>query len=159
MHQQSSRTRTGFLCLSLLVVTLCACAKVNDGAMRLVSTKVDAYLIVNGQLLTGDVLLIPDRTGRVSFSANTGTIGSCSGVLRYTATNAGELDLRCNDGTQVALQTTLMSETRGYGYGNTTLGPASVAFGLSEQDARAFLTVPPGKTLAPDSESGALQLQ
>lgn len=123
----------------VLALLLCGCAKVNDAGLRLVSTKVDAWLIVNGQQLSGTVLLVPDRSGRVSFSADQGAITGCSGGLRYTATNSAAIDLHCNDGTQVDLQATLLSETRGYGYGNTAQGPSSIAFGLSEEDARAFM--------------------
>ncbi len=123
----------------LLALLLCGCAKVNDAGLRLVSTKVDAFLVVNGQSLSGTVLLMPDRSGRLSFSADKGAISSCSGSLRYTATYSAAIDLHCNDGTQVALQTTLLSETRGYGYGATAQGPSSIAFGLTEEDARAFM--------------------
>lgn len=134
-----------------LLVLLCGCAKVNDTGLRLVSTKTSAYLMVNGQWLQGDVLLVPDRSGRVSFAADEAApraaIASCSGSLRYTATFAAEIDLHCNDGTQLALQTTLLSETRGYGYGATAQGPASVAFGLPEADAYAFM----GRAAAPQS--------
>ena len=128
---------------ALLVVLLWGCAKVNDTGLRLVSTNTSAWLMVNGQLLQGDVLLVPDRSGRVSFAADGATpkaaIASCSGSLRYTATFSAEIDLHCNDGTQLALKTTLLSETRGYGYGATAQGPASVAFGLPEADAYAFM--------------------
>ena len=156
--QQLIRPYAGPVLLSLLAALLCSCAKVNDTGLRLVSTKRDAYLIVNGQLLTGDVLLVPDRTGRVSFSAEKGAISSCSGSMRYTATNNGEVDLRCSDGAQVALQTTLLGETRGYGYGSTAKGPSSMVFGMEEQDVRAFLTVPSGMTLTPGA-GGALELR
>jgi hypothetical protein len=132
---------------------------VNDTGLRLVSTKRDAYLIVNGQLLTGDVLLMPDRTGRVSFSADKGPITACSGILRYIGTNSGEVDLHCSDGTQVTLLTTLMGETRGYGYGSTAQGPSSLVFGLPDQDASALMTAPPGKSLAIGTASGALELR
>lgn len=146
----------GLLAAALL---LCGCAKVNDTGLRLVSTSRDAYLVVNGQILAGNVLLVPDRTGRVSFADGQGSISSCSGSLRYTATSSGEMDLRCNDGTQVALQYTLLSETRGYGYGATAQGVASVAFGLSDSDALAFLKVPPGKKISISATTGALELQ
>jgi hypothetical protein len=69
------------------------------------------------------------------------------------------VDVRCSDGTQVTLQTTLLSETRGFAYGSAAQGPSSMVFGLPEQDARAFLTVPSGMTLAPNVESGALELR
>jgi hypothetical protein len=130
-------------CALLLLVLLGACARVNDTGLRLVSTKAGAYLRVNGQWLEGSVLLVPDRSGRASFAAeeedNKGPIASCSGSLRYTATRAAEIDLHCNDGTQLAFVVTLLSDTRGYGYGSTAQGPASLAFGLSEADAYAFM--------------------
>ena len=85
---------------ALLVLLLCGCAKVNDTGLRLVSTSVDAWLVVNGQLLSGRVLLVPDRTGRASFATDKGEITSCSGGMRYTATYSAAIDLRCNDGTQ-----------------------------------------------------------
>jgi hypothetical protein len=157
--QQLMRPYARSFCLSLLALLLCSCARVNDTGLRLVSTKRDAYLIVNGQLLTGDVLLVPDRTGRVSFSADKGPITACSGSLRYTGTNMGEVDVRCSDGTQVSLQTTLLGETRGYGYGSTAQGPSSVVFGLPDQDASALLTAPPGRTLAIGTASGELELR
>jgi len=140
-------------CLALVAISLlAACAKVNDTGLRLVSTSTDAYLMVNGQWLTGQVLLVPDRTGRVSFAAaaaSKGTaddaaaeapeISACVGSMRYTATYGADIDLHCDDGTQLVLRMTLISETRGYGYGATPQGPASLAFGLAEADARAFM--------------------
>ena len=156
--QQLIRTYFGTVSLSLLAALLCSCAMVNDTGLRLVSTKLDAYLIVNGQLLAGSVILVPDRTGRISFSAEKGALSACSGSMHYTATTGGEVDLRCSDGTQVTLQTTFMGETRGYGYGSTAQGPSSMVFGLPDQDVRAFLTVPAGMTLA-TSEAGALELR
>ena len=156
--QQLIRRYAGPVLLSALAALLCSCARVNDAGLSLVSTKRDAYLIVNGQLFSGEVRLVPDRTGRVSFSAEKGVISSCSGSMRYTATNNGEVDLHCSDGSQVVLQTTLLSETRGYGYGSTAQGPSSMVFGMDEQDVRAFLTVPSGMTLAP-GERGALELR
>lgn len=157
--QQLVRPYAGLVLLSLLAALMSSCAMVNDTGLRLVSTKRDAYLIVNGQLLTGQVRLIPDRTGLVSFSTEKGAIGACSGGMRYSSTNAGEMDVRCSDGTQVTLQTTLLSETRGYAYGSTVQGPSSLVFGLPDQDVRAFLTVPKGMTLAPNAESGELELR
>jgi hypothetical protein len=157
--QQLMRPYTRPFCLSLMALLLCSCARVNDTGLRLVSTKRDAYLIVNGQLLTGNVLLVPDRTGRVSFFAEKGVITACSGSLRYTATHSGEVDLHCSDGTQVTLLTTLIGETRGYGYGSTAQGPSSLVFGMPDQDASALLTAPPGKSLVIGSATGALELQ
>lgn len=139
MRQGSITRLAPWMCCVLPALLLCGCARVNDTGLRLVSTKSSAYLMLNGQWLEGSVLFVPDRTGRVFFAADKGNITNCSGALRYTATHAAEIDLHCDDGTQVALHTTLISEIRGYGYGATAQGPASVAFGLSEADAHAFM--------------------
>lgn len=143
MKQQSFAGRALGYGSALTVLLLCGCAKVNDVGLLLVSSSEYAFLSINGQMLGGTVTLVPDRTGRVSFAADeaakSATITTCSGGMRYTATYSAEVDLHCNDGTQVVLKTTLISETRGYGYGSTPQGPASFAFGMPEADAYAFM--------------------
>ena len=68
---------SSLLCCGLLL--LGGCAMVNDLGMRAVSTKVDAMVLVGGELLAGKVLLVPDRTGRATFEGGTGSIRSCMG--------------------------------------------------------------------------------
>jgi hypothetical protein len=140
----------------LSVVLLSGCAKVNDTALGLVSTKVPAYAIVNGSLLSGEVVLIPDRTGRAQLGSNQAL--RCAGSLRHTATLSGSVALTCSDASTIDLQYTLITETRGYAYGSNANGPASLVFGLPPADARAFLTVPAGRRLAL-SAAGTLELQ
>ena len=160
MKQHIAPVRSGWIGIALAALLLGGCAKVNDAGLRLVSTKLNAYLIVNGQLLTGDLLLVPDRSGRASLAAEQGAVRSCSGGMRYSATNSGEVDLRCNEGSQLSLKITLLSDTRGYGYATTSdKGPASLVFGLSMQDALAFLSVPPGMSLAIDPTTDELALK
>lgn len=144
---------------AVLALALGGCAKVNDKTLGWVSSNVDAYLIINGQLLTGNVTLIPDRTARLSFSAESGPVTTCAGSMRHTASNAGMIDVRCNDGAVAQLQFTLVTETRGYAYGKTTDAPVSLTFGLAATDARAFLTVPEGKKLVESAKGGDLALE
>ena len=147
--------RIALACLGLGVGLLSGCARVNDLGMRAVSTKVDAYVVVQGELLAGQVLLVPDRTGRAMFDGGTGSIKSCMGGMRYTASNNGVMDLRCDNGKDFQLQTTHLSETRGFGYG---VG-ASTAFGLDSQEAASYLRPPAGKKLVQDFKTGLLELQ
>jgi len=149
------RFATCFIATSLL---LGGCARVNDMGLRMVSTSADAYAIVNGQLLNGSVTLIPDRTGRFSLAADQGPVTSCSGAMRNTASNAGTMDLHCNDGTDMQLHFALITETRGYAYGRDEKTSASLAFGLPPQDAIAYLRAPEGKKLSAGAD-GNLQLQ
>lgn len=142
-----------------LALALGGCAKVNDKTLGWVSSGVDAYVIVSGQLLTGTVTLIPDRTARLTFNADAGPVTTCAGSMRHTASNAGMIDLRCNDGAVAQLQFTLITETRGYAYGKTADGPVSLTFGLPATDARAFLTVPEGKKLVESAKGVDLILE
>lgn len=150
---------TPLIFAAALALLLPGCAKINDKTLGWVSSTVDAYLIVNGQLLSGNVALIPDRTARLSFSAESGPVTTCAGSMRHTASNAGMVDLRCNDGAVAQLQFTLITETRGYAYGKTADAPVSLTFGLPATDARAFLTVPEGKKLVESAKGGDLTLE
>ena len=151
------------------LLVLGGCAMVNDLGMRAVSSKVDAMVLVGGELLAGKVLLVPDRTGRAMFEGGSGSVRSCMGGMRYTASNGGVLELRCDNGLEVQLQTTYLSETRGFGYGvpvapvgaASGTGPqvVSLAFGLSAPEAASYLRPPPGKKLVEDFKTGLLELQ
>ena len=142
-----------------LALVLGGCAKVNDKTLGWFSTNVDAFVIVNSQLLTGNVALIPDRTARLAFSDGSGPVSSCAGSMRHTASNAGVIDLRCSDGSVAELQFSLITETRGYAYGSTAGGPVSLTFGLPPEEASAFLTAPAGKKLVQAKPGGTLTLQ
>lgn len=154
----STRRFAQLLLLSILAL-LAGCAMVNDRAWRLFSSPTDALAVVNGQLLRGKVKLVPDRTGTLTLEANDGAITNCFGGLRFTATQAGSMDLRCNDGSSAELQFTLLSEARGYAYGQTAQGPVSLTFGLSDADARAYLKLPEGKKLVEVGKDKTLALQ
>ena len=147
--------RLALACLGVALGVLSGCARVNDLGMRAVSTKVDAYVVVQGELLAGQVLLVPDRTGRAMFEGGMGSIKSCMGGMRYTASNNGVMDLRCDNGMDFQLQTTHLSETRGFGYGTA----ASTVFGLDGQEAASYLRPPAGKRLVQDFKTGLLELQ
>lgn len=149
VHRVARRLMPG-IALGLLIV-LGGCATVNDKALRLFSSKANVFAIVNGQLLQGDMVLLPDRTGNLTLAADKGAINACSGQVRYESTTGGSIHLRCNDGAAAQLRYSLLSETRGYAYGPTSLGAAtgaaSLTFGLTATQALAYLTVPADKKL------------
>lgn len=162
---------------SVLVGLLTACADLNDTGMAVLSTKVQAYAIVDEQLVQGEMQLYPDHTGTITLRADNEPDGgalqirvppradgkpvltSCMGRMRYTSTTAGTVDLRCNDGAMADMRLALIGDTRGYGYGTTATGQASVVFGMSPVEARAHLTVPPNRQLVVRTESTGLELK
>ena len=137
---------------------LAACAWVNDKAMGAFSSSVAATAIVNEQLLQGEVRLLPDRTGTVTLESAAKTpLSNCAGRLRYSGTTSGVMDLNCNNGTAVSMRVAFIGETRGYAYGQTANGPASLTFGLAPQDAKAYLVVPANQQWVVGAEALALE--
>lgn len=141
----------------LVVFGLGGCALVNEASSLALSTAVPAQAVVNEQLVRGELVLSPDRTGLATLRADppppsgdaaakadgSPILTSCVGRLRYTATMAGVVDLRCNDGVIAELRVTLVGDTRGYGYGEGNTGLASMVFGMTPREARAYLPLPP----------------
>ena len=146
---------------SALWVGVLGCAQLNDAGLALLSSTMPAVAIVDGQLFQGEIQLFPDHTGTVSLGAagSDGQRASCVGRLRYTATSAGALDLRCSGGILGDLKMTLLGDTRGYGYGPTATGTASLVFGMTAQESRAHLLVPADRKLVERAGSTYLELQ
>jgi hypothetical protein len=151
------------LVASAVLGQLSGCAGLNDRGQRLLGSKVVAYAIVNGQLVTGEMELFTSHTGTVTLRLETvpgkTPLTSCVGRFRYTGTTMGTVDLRCNDGTVADLSMALMGDTRGYGYGQTAAGLASLTFGLTPADAMAHLTAPPNMKLLVRTDTDGLELK
>lgn len=169
---------TAGVALLTLFVQLSGCANLNDTGLAVLATRVDAYAVVNEQLVQGEMTIYPNHTGTVALRAevaqpaSTGIdlnppakpvqrpiLNSCLGRFRYTSTTYGAIDLRCNDGSATDLRMALIGETRGYGYGQTATGQASLTFGMGPGEARAHLTVPPGKQLQETGSSSGMEMK
>lgn len=173
------RTLTALGLMGTLLTQVAGCADLNDTGLAALATRVQAYAMVNNQLVQGEMTLYPNHTGTVALraemaeAASTGIdlnasppkpversiLNSCMGRFRYTATTYGAIDLRCNDGSSADLQMALIGETRGYGYGHTAAGLASLTFGMGPTEARAYLTTPPGKLLQESGTSSGLEMK
>lgn len=173
-----SRNLSTLAVLAPLLALVAACADLNDTGLAAMATRVAAYAVVNEQLVQGEMTLYPNHTGTVALRAevaqpsSTGSdlnapakpveraiLNSCLGRFRYTATAYGAIDLRCNDGSTTELRMALIGETRGYGYGQTATGLASLTFGMGPMEARAHLTTPPGKLLQESGSSSGLEMK
>lgn len=150
-----------FKCAAIVTMALAlsSCAMVNDMSKRVFATPANAIAIVGDQVLVGEVVLGVDRTGAVTLSTENGSPSSCVGSMRYTSTMAGAIDLRCSDGSTAELQFSMLGNSRGYAYGQTAKSAASLTFGLSNQEARAYLLVPANKKLVENPESELLEIQ
>ena len=180
---KDSRTLSTLAVFAPLLTLMAACADINDTGLAALATRVTAYAIVNEQLVHGEMTLYTDRTGTLALQVEVAKpvtespfdflvpnkaverpverpiLNSCLGRFRYTATTQGVVDLRCNDGSSAELQMALIGETRGYGYGQTATGMASVTGGMAPAQARAYLSVPVGKQLLEADGSSGLELK
>lgn len=155
MKHQARVQAIGIIWGFLLLGSLAGCAQLNDTGLALLSSNLPAVAIVDGQLLQGEIQLFPDHTGTVSLRGQ----GSCMGRLRYTATSTGAVDLRCSGGVVCDLKMTLLGDTRGYGYGPTASGTASLVFGMTAQESVAHLIVPADRRLVERAGTAYLELQ
>lgn len=135
---------------ALLALSLSGCAKLEDRARYYLASSVDVFAVVGGQLMQGQAHLYSDRTGTVAISTGL-TVApavSCSGRMSRTGTVAANLDLRCNDGTELPLSAVMLAETQGYAYGQTDNGKmASLTLGLDPARAVSYLRAPSGRQL------------
>jgi len=131
------------------------CAAVNDVTMRAFATSAPALAVVGERVLTGDIVLYTDRSGKLQLRSEAEPALSCMGALRYTATSSGTVNLSCSDGRQAQLPFTALGKTSGHG--GTAGGPISFTYGLAPESARAWLTPPPGKRLVVSGD--ALRLE
>ncbi len=141
--KSTAHTRSVLLLAGALL--LGGCAAVNDATMRALATSAPALALVGERVLTGEMLLYTDRSGKLQLRSENEPTLNCMGALRYTATSSGTVNLSCSDGRQAQLPFTALGETSGYS--GTAGGPISFTYGLAPESARAWLTPPPGKRL------------
>jgi hypothetical protein len=151
--KSTAHTRSILLLAGALL--LGGCAAVNDITMRALATSVPALAVVGERVLTGEMLLYTDRSGKLQLRSESEPTLNCMGALRYTATASGTVNLSCSDGRQAQLPFTALGETSGHG--GVAGEPISFTYGLAPEPARAWLTPPPGKRLVVSGDS--LQLE
>ena len=134
----------------VLATALPGCAKLEDKASYYLASSVDVFAVVGGQLMQGEAQLYSDRNGTIAISTGLAVAPavSCSGRMTRTGTAAANLNLHCNDGTEVSLSVVMLAETQGYAYGQAADGKgASLALGLSPARAVSYLRPPVGQQL------------
>lgn len=154
----------------VLGLTVAGCARITETSMVAFTSTLHSFAVVNGQMMTGEVQLVPDRTGSVTLRKSTAAeavpkldgfspIESCMGRLRFTSTAAGEMDLRCNEGSIATLHFSLIADATGYAYNQEPGVPVSLTFGLRSALAKAYLQAPAGKQVTESSNGVDLELR
>jgi len=126
----------------LAALLLSACVGLNDSAMRLLSSSSPAFALINGNSFEGNAQLLTDRSGKLDLQSEKDPMIKCMGNLRRTASRSSVIALHCNDGAEVYINIILLSEASGHGTGSTGRGMASLTYGLSKNEAAAYLKLP-----------------
>ena len=140
-------------------LVLSGCARIDQATLRLTSTHVDALVVVDSQVLSGQATLYPDRNGllQAESTGRDGKVLSCSGQLRYTSSKAGSLRLSCNNGTQAEMPYIALDYTRGYGRVRDPDRVVSFTFGMEADEAQGWLLAPAGKRVVAHGDTIALE--
>lgn len=139
------------LCAALLGLAVAGCAKIEGKTRDLLATSATSYAVLDGMLYEGTVTTnYGDRFGTLQFAAKAAPGQVCAGTMRYTATSSGTAMLQCTGGVEVMLSFTALGASSGFGYGSTVKGPASFTWGMSIQNANAYLRFPEGQAPIPE---------
>ncbi len=149
-HSTTRSSLVGALAAVLLATGLGGCAWMYEKTRRAVATPSLALAVIGNRLLTGKAVLYTDRSATIELSNKDDPPLSCLGTMNYTNSMGGVLDMRCNDGSQIRLPYTALSDTKGRAAG----GGVSLTYGLPPENARAWLTPPEGRRLTVMKETG-----
>lgn len=85
--------------------------------------------------------------GTVTVHSQANPAVTCFGQFAYGANRGGSGQIQCNDGTAGTFQFQRLSLLRGYGMGSCSRGAVTFTYGLTPDEAGAYLKLPLGKKL------------
>lgn len=143
----------------LLLPALCAlvlsgCASSFEKVSGWMSSNADAFAVLDSQILQGKMNFAREREGTLQMQTQSGPVLSCSGPLRYTATQTGMLNISCNDGRTGRLTFAALSPISGTARGTVGTAPIKLTYGLAPEKAAGYLGVPI-EMLAPPKQAPA----
>lgn len=141
------------------VCLLSGCANESGARMGLTSATAPVIAILRDDLFTGTAVGYLDMTGTIDVVSSLDPSLKCIGSFRYTGSNVGRGELRCNDGVGGTFQFNGLTALSGYGFGSTDRGAFSFTFGLTTSEAVQYLRLPQGKAIKKDSRGKAQALE
>jgi hypothetical protein len=112
--------------------------------------------IIAGKLFQGEAEGNFDGSGTIMIQSNTKPDVTCSGQFTSSAELGGAGNLKCSDSSTSTIKFQRLSIFRGYGTGSSSKGQMSFTYGLSADESRPYLKMPPGKALMLDGKNLAL---
>ncbi len=103
--------------------------------------------ILGGDLFVGEAEGHLNGAGPLAIRSQKNPALTCLGQFTSSAALGGSGRLRCSDGTTSTFHFKRLTVFRGYGIGSFGRGTMSFAYGISHEEAEAYLTLPEGKKL------------
>lgn len=141
--------------LALPCSVLVGCANTSGASMGLFSASAPVLAILSDDLFVGTAVGYMDRTGTIDIVSALDPNLRCVGNFRYTGSKVGDGKMSCSDGHEAKFQFNGLTMLSGYGYGQTSRGGVSFTFGLTPDEATAYLRIPKGKQLKKDEQGKA----
>lgn len=136
-----------FCLVAPATLAIVGCANSSGAYMGLTSAHAPVLAILHDDLFVGEAVGYMDRTGTIDIASALNPDIRCVGNFRYVGSKVGVASVQCNDGSEAELNFNALSMLSGYGYGKTSRGPASFTFGLTPEEAGAYLKLPARKKL------------
>ena len=140
------KTEGGLLGLACALV-MTGCANQSGARMGLLSATAPVVAVMAGDLFAGEAEGYMNRTGKIEVHSINSPATRCMGHFAYQSQANGTGEMHCNDGATASFDFTALSMLSGYGIGTSTRGPFSFAYGLTPEEAKQYLTLPPTKRL------------
>jgi len=135
--------------IAIVAFGACAALAGSAGAPQagLLSRTGDVIAIMGGELFLGQAEGHFGGAGTLAIHAQQNPAITCTGEFTSSAKLGGKGQLRCSDGAGATFRFDRLSMTRGHGDGAFTRGPMTFTYGLSAEESRPYLLLPPGKRL------------
>ena len=108
--------------------------------------------ILGGELFVGEAEGHLNGAGTLAIYSQERPGLTCTGEFTSSAERGGKGQLKCADGRTATFQFERLTVRRGHGGGSFGRASMSFTYGLSAEEARAYLKLPQGKKLAQDGK-------
>ena len=116
-------------------------------AAGLFSSSGPVIAILGGELYVGEARASIDRTGTITIKSQVMPGLSCDGDFTFGAKLGNAGSMHCTDGSAATFQFERIGLTTGHGAGASGKRDLTFTYGLNVDESRAYLKLPPGKSL------------
>ena len=140
--------------VGVLVAGLSGCAQVGETTSALLASRTPAIAVFDGRVLHGRAVFTSAREATVQLQDADAAGLSCSGAMRFGATNSGVTSFHCSDGRSGAVPFESLSQLSGAGRGLVGNAAFAWTYGLPPEKAAGYLALPPERLQPPKAAAG-----